>query len=99
MRTADRLTASMIASWARGNIDKNCFNYIAELIENERPDLILLTGDIVYGEFDDSGIIWTRIIDFMDSFGIPWAPIFGNHDNESAKGVAWQCPFICLKYP
>ena len=91
MRTADRLTASMIESWARGNIDKNCFNYITELIENERPDLILLTGDIVYGEFDDSGIIWTRIIDFMDSFGIPWAPIFGNHDNESAKGVAWQC--------
>ena len=27
----------------------------------------------------------------MDSFNIPWAPIFGNHDNESAKGVAWQC--------
>lgn len=27
----------------------------------------------------------------MDSFKIPWAPIFGNHENESKKGVDWQC--------
>ena len=27
----------------------------------------------------------------MDSFEIPWAPVFGNHDNESARGVDWQC--------
>ncbi len=90
-RTADRLNEIMIQMWQRGKIDQNCFNYIAELVERERPDLILLTGDIVYGEFDDSGIIWTRIIEFMDSLDIPWAPIFGNHDNESNKGVAWQC--------
>ena len=91
MRTPNRLTASMIEMWSPANIDKNCFNYITELIESENPDLIILTGDIIYGEFDDNGEIWTRIVDFMDSFGIPWAPIFGNHDNESAKGVEWQC--------
>ena len=27
----------------------------------------------------------------MDSFGIPWAPVLGNHDNESAMGIDWQC--------
>ena len=27
----------------------------------------------------------------MDSFAVPWAPVFGNHDNESKMGVAWQC--------
>ena len=91
MRTANRLFASQVQTWARANLDKNCFNYISELIESERPDLILLTGDIIYGEFDDSGEIWKAIIEFMDSFDIPWAPIFGNHDNESVKGVAWQC--------
>ena len=91
MRSPTRLNEIQAGWWARGNIDKNCFNYITELVENERPDLIVLTGDIVYGEFDDSGIIWTRIVEFMDSFNIPWAPVFGNHDNETAKGVAWQC--------
>ena len=90
MRYSGRLAAGQIQTWSRANIDKNCFNYITELIENERPDLIILTGDIVYGEFDDSGIIWKRIVEFMDSFNIPWAPIYGNHDNESAKGVEWQ---------
>ena len=27
----------------------------------------------------------------MESFEIPWAPVFGNHDNESNMGVDWQC--------
>ena len=90
MRYPERLAAGQIQTWSRANIDKNCFNYITELIESERPDLIILTGDIIYGEFDDSGIIWKRMVEFMDSFDIPWAPIYGNHDNESTKGVAWQ---------
>ena len=90
-RSETPLGEEMIEWWRPYNIDKNCFNYISALIESEQPDLILLTGDIIYGRFDDSGEIWTRIVDFMDSFGIPWAPIFGNHDNESAKGVDWQC--------
>ena len=31
------------------------------------------------------------LIEFMDSLNIPWAPVFGNHDNESAMGADWQC--------
>jgi hypothetical protein len=27
----------------------------------------------------------------MESFEVPWSPVFGNHDNESKKGVDWQC--------
>ena len=27
----------------------------------------------------------------MNQYDIPWAPVFGNHDNESMKGVDWQC--------
>ena len=26
----------------------------------------------------------------MDSYKIPWAPVYGNHDNESKMGVEWQ---------
>jgi hypothetical protein len=26
----------------------------------------------------------------MESFNIPWAPVFGNHENESAMGADWQ---------
>lgn len=67
------------------------FYYIEEAIKRTDPDLIIMTGDIVYGEFDDSGEILCKIVDYMESFDIPWAPVWGNHDNESTKGVTWQC--------
>ena len=91
MRSPDRLSDAAIRNYSRSNIDAYCFNGITELIDRERPDLIIFTGDIVYGEFDDSGEILKLIIDFLDSFNIPWAPVFGNHDNESKMGVDWQC--------
>lgn len=70
---------------------KEVFYYIEEAIKRTDPDLIIMTGDIVYGEFDDSGEILCKIVDYMESFDIPWAPVWGNHDNESTKGVTWQC--------
>ncbi len=67
------------------------YYYIEKMIKNNNPDLILVTGDIVYGEFDDNGSNLMEICEFMDSFKIPWAPVFGNHDNECKLGVSWQC--------
>ena len=77
--------------WATDKMDERCFNYITEIVNATKPDLILLTGDIIYGEFDDNGSVWLSFIEFMEDFQIPWAPIFGNHDNESKMGVDWQC--------
>lgn len=69
----------------------DCFHYIKSTIEKTKPNLILMTGDNIYGEFDDSGASLNKLITYMESFQIPWAPVWGNHDNESIKGVAWQC--------
>ena len=77
--------------WATDKVNERCYDYLTELIRSVNPDLILLTGDIVYGEFDDSGSALFSFIEFMESFGVPWAPVFGNHDNESKKGADWQC--------
>lgn len=65
----------------------NCMLAVAQAY----PDLIIITGDIVYGSFDDSGATLRWMCKLLDSFEIPWAPVFGNHDNESKMGVAWQC--------
>jgi len=67
------------------------FYYLDKAINENKPDLIIVTGDIVYGEFDDNGANLIEFIEYMDSFKIPWAPVFGNHDNETKLGVAWQC--------
>ena len=71
--------------------EERCYKYLTETINATNPDLIIITGDIVYGEFDDTGVALLYLIEFMESFNIPWAPVFGNHDNESEMGVDWQC--------
>lgn len=77
--------------WATDQIEERCYDYLTEVITATNPDFIIITGDVIYGEFDDNGSVWTSFINFMESFQIPWSPVFGNHDNESAMGVDWQC--------
>lgn len=90
-RTPDRIRIDEINAWAPENFDKQCGNQIRSLVVQTNPDMIFITGDIIYGSFDDNGTTFEWFCDFMDSFEIPWAPVFGNHDNESEKGVKWQC--------
>lgn len=90
-RTPDRIRADEIASWAPENFDGLCGDHIRSLVAQSRPDLIIITGDIVYGSFDDAGSTLRYICELMDSLGVAWAPTFGNHDNESKMGVDWQC--------
>lgn len=61
---------------------------IQEAVDATEPDLILLTGDNVEGQI--GGAILKALGQFMDSFGIPWAPIYGNHDGEGSYDLNWQ---------
>lgn len=90
-RTPSRLGSGAKDYWANSKKNERVFDCIKETIQATNPDLILITGDLVYGEFDDSGRSWEALIKFMDSFQIPWAPVMGNHDQESKKGADWQC--------
>ena len=94
-RKPDLLRADEIRAWSPDLFDAQCGDHIRSLIAQTRPDLIILTGDLVYGSFDDRGSTFQWFCNLMDSFAIPWAPVFGNHDNESQMGVAWQC--ACLE--
>jgi len=91
MRTQDRLGVELVNYWSKDSKEDRCFKYMRQIIETVKPDFIMITGDIVYGEFDDDGSNLIAFIEFMEGFGIPWSPIFGNHENESAMGVDWQC--------
>ena len=90
-RTPDRLRPDEIGAWQPQYFDVQCGNHIRSLVNQTRPDIIFITGDLVYGSFDDNGTTFEYFCKLMDSFNIPWAPVWGNHDNESAKGVSWQC--------
>lgn len=51
---------------------------IDELVKKVQPDLITVTGDQGYGT--EKSILFVG--NLIDRYGIPWAPVFGNHDNQ-----------------
>ncbi len=55
-------------------------NTIRELIKKTEPDLITLSGDIAYGEQEDYLNNYLHFADFLESFGITWTLVWGNHD-------------------
>lgn len=70
--------------------DIRVYNYVRRAVAEAQPDMLMLTGDNVYGETDDKGKLWDEMIDLMNEIGLPWGFVFGNHDNESMMGVRWQ---------
>ena len=54
--------------------------YMNRLVKKIKPDMIILSGDMVCS--DASFFSIRRLTDIMESFDIPWAPLMGNHDSE-----------------
>lgn len=49
----------------------------------EKPDLVIFTGDVIEGErCEDPATSWLRAVRPVIDAGIPWAAVFGNHDDE-----------------
>ena len=69
--------------------EKNVYRYIRDVVQRTNPDLIVITGDMIYGMFDVEGKGQLELNALMDSFGIPWAPVYGNHDYENDMGQEW----------
>ena len=87
----DHISESEMKAWRAENFDCQCGNHIRSLVAQTNPDLIFITGDLVYGRYDNDGSALRWLASLLDSFCIPWAPVFGNHDNEAKVGVDFQC--------
>ena len=59
---------------------KATFEMLDKLIKKTNPDLITLTGDQVSGPYVRRTL--KKICKFLDGYGIPWAPVLGNHDGQ-----------------
>lgn len=53
---------------------------VEEMIAAERPDLVIHTGDIVFGRPDIDSTL--EILKPLADSGIPWAVALGNHDSQ-----------------
>lgn len=67
---------------------------ITYLVEQTKPDLITLTGDQTWS--NENLICLKSLISWLDSYKIPYAPVFGNHDygnkrDSAVAGINYCC--------
>lgn len=68
--------------------DSMALNAVASMIQEEKPDLVVVSGDIAYpipfqaGTFNNKNSA-RLFATLMEQLGVYWAPAFGNHDTES----------------
>ena len=53
---------------------------IREMVTEEKPDLVMVTGDIIYSMPADSTL--SVVLSTLSSLGVPFAITFGNHDYD-----------------
>ena len=73
------------SEWEDGHIHRAILERtVTELVERVKPDLITVSGDLAW-----AGQEWAYEMfgAFLDGFQIPWAPVWGNHDNQ--EGAAF----------
>lgn len=68
--------------------DQRMLNFINASLDQERPDLVVFTGDNIAGKWVGSTVEKVRtaidkIIQPLVARSIPFAVVFGNHDGES----------------
>jgi len=85
-----------------GGPDRMTRALMATVLDAERPDLVVLTGDVIEGSRSaDPAAAWRQAVESIESRGIPWAAVFGNHDDEGSldrrelMAVEQSCP-MCL---
>jgi predicted MPP superfamily phosphohydrolase len=68
--------------------DSLAINAVASMLTEEKPDLVIVTGDIAYpvpfqaGTFNNKSSA-KLFAELMEELGIYWCPVFGNHDTEA----------------
>lgn len=67
--------------------DNMALNAVAAMITEEKPDLVVVTGDIAYPVPFQAGTFNNKksaelFADLMEQLGVYWCPVFGNHDTE-----------------
>lgn len=75
--------------------DTRTLEFIGKILDDEKPDLVVLSGDQVNG--DTAPDAQTAIFKYAELFvrrKIPFATIFGNHDDEKTMGRPAQMQLI-----
>jgi 3',5'-cyclic AMP phosphodiesterase CpdA len=92
--------------WRNGDAaDERTRALMDRVLDAERPDLVVLSGDVIDGATcSDPGRSWRDAVAPIEQRAIPWAAVFGNHDDEGSMNreqlmaVQLECDH-CLSKP
>lgn len=68
--------------------DSSALNAVATIVTTEKPDLVIVTGDVAYPVPFQAGTFNNKVgarmfAQLMDTLGVYWTLGFGNHDTEA----------------
>lgn len=83
--------------WEYGQKNRAILEYtVKELVSRVQPNLITVSGDLAWAGHRKA---YAALADFLDSFGIPWAPVWGNHDNQDGPDFINEMADAYLTHP
>ncbi|KAK2594892.1 hypothetical protein QQS21_007391 [Conoideocrella luteorostrata] len=62
--------------------------FLGGILDAEKPDLVLLTGDQLHHDIPDSQTTLFKVVAPMIERSIPYAAVFGNHDDEGTYAMS-----------
>jgi hypothetical protein len=72
----------------QSDADPLTVDFIAKILDLEKPDLVILTGDQLHHDTLDSQTALFKVAAPIVERSIPFAAVFGNHDSEGAHALS-----------
>ena len=63
-------------------------DFIGKILDVEKPDLVILTGDQLHHNISDSQSALFKVVAPIIERSIPFAAVFGNHDSEGIHALS-----------
>ena len=68
--------------------DPLTINFIGKILDIEKPDLVILTGDQLHHDISDSQSALFKVVAPIIERSTPFAAVFGNHDDEGIHALS-----------
>ena len=63
-------------------------DFLGKVLDIEKPDLVILSGDQIHHDASDSQSTLFKVVAPLIKRSIPYAVVFGNHDDEGANALS-----------
>lgn len=73
--------------------DPKTLSFVETILETEKPDLVVLGGDQLHHDIDDSQTAIFKAAAPMIAHSVPWVIVFGNHDDEGTHALSRKSIF------